>query len=86
MEELWFQQYGKQFIKGVATFPPESCDLSLLDYFLLGYIESLVYADKPGPSTTWKSTFALFPMYDSNCSKKALEIGQLCVLINFTAL
>ncbi|GFV72028.1 putative transposable element [Trichonephila clavipes] len=27
--------------------PPRSCDLTPLDYFLLGYVKSLVYADKP---------------------------------------
>ncbi|GFU34269.1 uncharacterized protein TNCV_4976261 [Trichonephila clavipes] len=27
--------------------PPKSCDLTPLDYFLWGYVKSLVYADKP---------------------------------------
>ncbi|GFU32241.1 hypothetical protein TNCV_3834511 [Trichonephila clavipes] len=27
--------------------PPRSCDLTPLDYFLWGYVKSLVYADKP---------------------------------------
>ncbi|GFX60215.1 uncharacterized protein TNCV_4533751 [Trichonephila clavipes] len=29
------------------NWPPRSCDLTPLDYFLLGYVKSLVYADKP---------------------------------------
>ncbi|GFX34630.1 uncharacterized protein TNCV_4463821 [Trichonephila clavipes] len=31
----------------VTNWPPRSCDLSPLDYFLWGYAKSLVYADKP---------------------------------------
>ncbi|GFW67698.1 uncharacterized protein TNCV_3445701 [Trichonephila clavipes] len=30
-----------------ANWPPRSCDLTPLDYFLCGYVKSLVYADKP---------------------------------------
>ncbi|GFW28687.1 DUF4817 domain-containing protein [Trichonephila clavipes] len=30
-----------------VNWPPRSCDLTPLDYFLWGYIKSLVYADKP---------------------------------------
>ncbi|GFW55810.1 uncharacterized protein TNCV_121941 [Trichonephila clavipes] len=29
------------------NWPPRSCDLTPLDYFLWGYAKSLVYADKP---------------------------------------
>ncbi|GFW83799.1 uncharacterized protein TNCV_669121 [Trichonephila clavipes] len=32
---------------GPVNWPPRSCDLTLLDYFLWGYVKSLVYADKP---------------------------------------
>ncbi|GFX72767.1 uncharacterized protein TNCV_4063621 [Trichonephila clavipes] len=32
---------------GPLNWPPRSCDLTPLDYFLWGYVESLVYADKP---------------------------------------
>ncbi|GFU45887.1 uncharacterized protein TNCV_5102051 [Trichonephila clavipes] len=32
---------------GPVNWPPRSCDLTLLDYFLWSYEESLVYADKP---------------------------------------
>ncbi|GFX30892.1 uncharacterized protein TNCV_4146001 [Trichonephila clavipes] len=32
---------------GPVNWPPRSCDLTTLDYFLLGYVKSLVYADKP---------------------------------------
>ncbi|GFW98700.1 putative transposable element [Trichonephila clavipes] len=32
---------------GTVNWPPRSCDLTPLDYFLWGYVKSLVYADKP---------------------------------------
>ncbi|GFV45534.1 transposable element Tc3 transposase [Trichonephila clavipes] len=32
---------------GPVDWPPRSCDLTPLDYFLWGYVKSLVYADKP---------------------------------------
>ncbi|GFT12075.1 uncharacterized protein TNCV_726611 [Trichonephila clavipes] len=32
---------------GPVNWPPRSCDLTPLDYFLLVYVKSLVYADKP---------------------------------------
>ncbi|GFV50976.1 DUF4817 domain-containing protein [Trichonephila clavipes] len=59
--ELWFQQEGatchtaratidllKDLISrfGPVNWPPRSCDLTPLDYFLWGYVKSLVYADK----------------------------------------
>ncbi|GFU65150.1 putative DD41D transposase [Trichonephila clavipes] len=30
-----------------VNWPPRSCDLTPLDYFLWGYVKSLVYADNP---------------------------------------
>ncbi|GFS91028.1 putative transposable element [Trichonephila clavipes] len=32
---------------GPVNWPPRSCDLTPLDYFLWGYVKSLVYSDKP---------------------------------------
>ncbi|GFY11221.1 transposable element Tc3 transposase [Trichonephila clavipes] len=32
---------------GPVSWPPRSCDLTPLDYFLWGYVKSLVYADTP---------------------------------------
>lgn len=42
-------EFGEQFISrnGPVNWPPRSCDLTPLDYFLWGYVKSLVYADKP---------------------------------------
>ncbi|GFV54818.1 hypothetical protein TNCV_3683431 [Trichonephila clavipes] len=41
--------FGDRLISrfGPMNWPPRSCDLTPLDYFLWGYIKSLVYADKP---------------------------------------
>ncbi|GFV01751.1 uncharacterized protein TNCV_2024611 [Trichonephila clavipes] len=41
--------FGDRLISrfGPVNWPPRSCDLIPLDYFLWGYITSLVYADKP---------------------------------------
>ncbi|GFV56562.1 DUF4817 domain-containing protein [Trichonephila clavipes] len=32
---------------GPVNWPPRSCDLTLLDFFLCSYVKSLVYANKP---------------------------------------
>ncbi|GFW28905.1 uncharacterized protein TNCV_202281 [Trichonephila clavipes] len=52
VQEMWFQQDGatcllKDTRFGPVNWPPRSCDLTPLDYFLWGYVKSLVYADKP---------------------------------------
>ncbi|GFW43843.1 putative DD41D transposase [Trichonephila clavipes] len=41
--------FGDRLISrfGPVNWPPRSCDLTPLDYFLCGYVKSLVYADKP---------------------------------------
>ncbi|GFW96813.1 uncharacterized protein TNCV_2159491 [Trichonephila clavipes] len=47
--ELLKDTLGDRLISrfGPVNWPPRSCDLTLLDYFLWGYVKSLVYADKP---------------------------------------
>ncbi|GFV69733.1 DUF4817 domain-containing protein [Trichonephila clavipes] len=41
--------FGDRLISrfGPVNWPPRSCDLTPLDYFLWSYVKSLVYADKP---------------------------------------
>ncbi|GFT93434.1 transposable element Tc3 transposase [Trichonephila clavipes] len=41
--------FGDRLISrfGPVNWPPRSCDLTPLHYFLWGYVKSLVYADKP---------------------------------------
>ncbi|GFU65214.1 putative DD41D transposase [Trichonephila clavipes] len=47
--DLLKDTFGDRLISrfGPVNSPPRSCDLTPLDYFLWGYVKSLVYADKP---------------------------------------
>ncbi|GFS49217.1 transposase [Trichonephila clavipes] len=47
--DLLKDTFGDRLITrfGSVNWPPRSCDLTPLDYFLWGYVKSLVYADKP---------------------------------------
>ncbi|GFW42809.1 transposable element Tcb2 transposase [Trichonephila clavipes] len=47
--DLLKDTFGDRLISrfGSVNWPPRSCDLSPLDYFLWSYVKSLVYADKP---------------------------------------
>ncbi|GFT53983.1 transposable element Tc3 transposase [Trichonephila clavipes] len=47
--DLLKDTFGDRLISrfGSENWPPRSCDLTPLDYFLWGYVKSLVYADKP---------------------------------------
>ncbi|GFV30812.1 uncharacterized protein TNCV_1623381 [Trichonephila clavipes] len=47
--DLLKDTFGDRLISrfGSVNWPPRSCDLTPLDYFLWGYAKSLVYADKP---------------------------------------
>ncbi|GFV51880.1 putative transposable element [Trichonephila clavipes] len=47
--DLLKDTFGDRLISrfGPVNWPPRSCDLTPLDYFLWGYVKALVYADKP---------------------------------------
>ncbi|GFW75392.1 uncharacterized protein TNCV_4190461 [Trichonephila clavipes] len=47
--DLLKDTFGDRLISrfGPVNWPPTSCDLTQLDYFLWDYVKSLVYADKP---------------------------------------
>ncbi|GFX81417.1 putative DD41D transposase [Trichonephila clavipes] len=47
--DLLKDTFGDRLISrfGRVNWPPRSCDLTPLDYFLWGYVKSLVYADNP---------------------------------------
>ncbi|GFS59491.1 transposable element Tcb2 transposase [Trichonephila clavipes] len=47
--DLLKDTFGDRLISrfGLVNWPPRSCDLTPLDYFLWGYVKALVYADKP---------------------------------------
>ena len=42
-------EFGEHFISRSATvnWPPRSCDLTPLDYFLWGHVKAHVHTDKP---------------------------------------
>ncbi|GFV05436.1 putative DD41D transposase [Trichonephila clavipes] len=46
--DLLKKTFGDRLISrfGPVNWPPRSCDLTPVDYFLWGYVKSLVYADK----------------------------------------
>ncbi|GFW14181.1 DUF4817 domain-containing protein [Trichonephila clavipes] len=47
--DLLKDTFGDRLISrfGPVNWPPRSCDLTPLNYFLWGHVKSLVYADKP---------------------------------------
>ncbi|GFT28794.1 putative DD41D transposase [Trichonephila clavipes] len=47
--DLLKDTFGDRLISrfGPVNWPPRSCDLTPLDYFLWGYVKSLVYEDEP---------------------------------------
>ncbi|GFV13252.1 putative transposable element [Trichonephila clavipes] len=47
--DLLKDTFGDHLISrfGPVNWPPRSCDLTPLDYFLWGYVKSLVFVDKP---------------------------------------
>ncbi|GFW74687.1 putative DD41D transposase [Trichonephila clavipes] len=47
--DLLKDTFGDRLISrfGPVNWPPRSCDLTPLDYFLWGYVKSLVYANRP---------------------------------------
>ncbi|GFY02406.1 uncharacterized protein TNCV_3502871 [Trichonephila clavipes] len=47
--DLLKDTFGDRLISrfGPVNWPPRSCNLTPLDYFLWGYVKSLLYADKP---------------------------------------
>ncbi|GFX11273.1 putative transposable element [Trichonephila clavipes] len=47
--DLLKDTFGDRLISrfGPVNWPPRSCDLTPLDYFLWGYVKSFVHADKP---------------------------------------
>ncbi|GFU80096.1 uncharacterized protein TNCV_579761 [Trichonephila clavipes] len=63
---------------GPANWPLRSCDSTPLDYFLWGYVKSLVYAGISHKRLTiWKTTFAvLLPIYGHKCWKTSSKIGR----------
>ncbi|GFX73936.1 uncharacterized protein TNCV_397471 [Trichonephila clavipes] len=75
--DLLKDTFGDRLISrfGPVNWPPRSCDLTPLDYFMWGYVKSLVYADKP--QTLDHLEFAvLLPIYGHKCWKRSSKIGR----------
>ncbi|GFV51930.1 uncharacterized protein TNCV_1322831 [Trichonephila clavipes] len=75
--DLLKDTFGDRLISrfGPVNWPPRSCDLTPLDYFLWGYVKSLRINHKR--LTIWKTTFTvLLPIYGHKCWKKSSKIGR----------
>ncbi|GFW76260.1 DUF4817 domain-containing protein [Trichonephila clavipes] len=60
-----------------VNWPPRSCDLTPLDYFLWGFVKSLVYADKPQtPDHLEDHIHRVIAIYGHKCWKKSSKIGR----------
>ncbi|GFW69936.1 DUF4817 domain-containing protein [Trichonephila clavipes] len=78
--DLLKDTFGDRLISlfGPVNWPPRSCDLTPLDYFLWGYVKSLVYADKPQTLDYLEDNIrVLLPIYGHKCWKKSSKIGPL---------
>ncbi|GFX15139.1 uncharacterized protein TNCV_2708451 [Trichonephila clavipes] len=74
--DLLKDTFGDRLISrfGPVNWPPRSCDLTPLDYFLWGYVKSLVYADKPQTLDHLEDKIRhVVPIYGHKCWKKVIE-------------
>ncbi|GFT88511.1 DUF4817 domain-containing protein [Trichonephila clavipes] len=79
--DLLKDTFGDRLISrfGPVNWPPRSCDLTPLDYFLWGYVKSLVYADKPQTLDHLKDNIRRViadTIYGHKCWKKSSKIGR----------
>ncbi|GFX06839.1 uncharacterized protein TNCV_1201541 [Trichonephila clavipes] len=72
--------FGDRLISrfGPVNWPPRSCDLTPLHYFLWVYVKLLVSMRISHKCfTIWKTPFAvLLPIYGHKCWKKSSKIGR----------
>ncbi|GFW84248.1 uncharacterized protein TNCV_4879111 [Trichonephila clavipes] len=59
--DLLKDTFGERLISslGPVNWPPRSCDLTLLDYFLWGYVNHWCMRISHKRLTIWKTTFAV---------------------------
>ncbi|GFT56341.1 DUF4817 domain-containing protein [Trichonephila clavipes] len=77
--DLFKDTFGDRLISrfGPVNWPPRSCDLTPLDYFLWGYVKSLVYADKPQMLDHLEDNIRRVGHYTvTNVGKKSSKIGR----------
>ncbi|GFY35747.1 transposable element Tc3 transposase [Trichonephila clavipes] len=75
--DLLKDTFGDRLISrfGPMNWPPRSCDLSPLHYFLWGYLISLVYADEPQTLDHLEDNIRIvIADYGHKCWKKSLKI------------
>ncbi|GFV70119.1 uncharacterized protein TNCV_597131 [Trichonephila clavipes] len=78
--DLLKDTFGDHLISrfGPVSWPPRSCDLTPLDYFLWDYVSHWYMRISHKCLTIWKTTFAvLLPIYGHKCWKKSSKIGSL---------
>ncbi|GFU58703.1 hypothetical protein TNCV_932491 [Trichonephila clavipes] len=73
--DLLKDTFGDRLISrfGPVNWPPRSCDLTPIDYFLWGYVKSLVYADKPQMLDHLEDNIR---RNGHKCLKKSSKIGR----------
>ena len=77
--------FGEQFISrsGPVNWPPRSCDLTPLDFFLCGYVKAHVYMDKSAMIDALEANIEAFireipaDMLERVCQNWTLRIGHL---------
>ncbi|GFY11981.1 uncharacterized protein TNCV_4974811 [Trichonephila clavipes] len=77
--DLLKDTFGDRLISrfGPVNWPPRSCDLTPLDYFLWGYVKSLVYADKPQTLDHLEDNIRrVIAEYGHKCWKKSSKIRR----------
>ncbi|GFU56049.1 nuclease HARBI1 [Trichonephila clavipes] len=75
--DLLKDAFGDRLISrfGPVNWPPRSSELKPLDYFLWGYVKSLVYADKPQTLDHLEGNIRRV-IYGHKCWKKSSKIGR----------
>ncbi|GFW89022.1 transposable element Tc3 transposase [Trichonephila clavipes] len=73
--DLLKDTFGDRLISrfGPVNWPPKSCDLAPLDYFLWGYVKSLVYADKLQTLDNSRLCPCVFTKKIQNCQVECLK-------------
>ncbi|GFW31848.1 transposable element Tc3 transposase [Trichonephila clavipes] len=77
--DLLKDTFGDRLISrfGPVNWPPRSCDLTPLDYFLQGYIKSLDYANKPETLDHLEDNIRrVLPIFSHKYWKKSSKIGR----------
>ncbi|GFV61381.1 putative transposable element [Trichonephila clavipes] len=78
--DLLKDTFGDRLISrfGPVNWPPRSCDLTPLDYFLWGYVKSLVYADRPQTLDHLEDNIrrVISDIRPQMCWKKSSKIGR----------